>query len=172
MPPHLAELWADRDLYEHGHRAAYTGLAATVDTDVDGLADALYERLLGPEGWLPYADTAPTLRTLHAAGIRWRWSATSASTSGRTSPPGGWPTWSTRSRCPTRWAGASRTRRSSCGPAAMLGVDPERTLMVGDTPADAGAVAAGCAALVLPAAEPGRPQTAWSATLALAGCPA
>ncbi len=40
----------------------------------------------------------------------------------------------------------------ACG---MLGVDPERTLMVGDTPADAGAVRAGCAALVLPASPPG-----------------
>src|SRR5438045_87197 len=40
VPPHLAEHWADRDLYAHSHRAAYTGLAATVHTDVDGLADA------------------------------------------------------------------------------------------------------------------------------------
>ena len=55
----------------------------------------------------------------------------------------------------------------ACG---MLGVDPERTLMVGDTPADAGAVKAGCAALVLPAAEPGRPN-GLSATLALTGFP-
>ncbi len=36
VPPHLAEVWADRDLYE----------------------------------WLPYADTEPTLRTLHDAGIK------------------------------------------------------------------------------------------------------
>src|SRR3954467_12066928 len=64
VPPHLAEHWADRDLYEFSHRAAYTGLASTVTTDVEGLADALYDRLLGPAGWLPYADTAPTLRTL------------------------------------------------------------------------------------------------------------
>jgi len=41
----------------------------------------------------------------------------------------------------------------ACG---MLGVDPERALMVGDTPADAGAVRAGCAALVLPEAEAGQ----------------
>jgi FMN phosphatase YigB (HAD superfamily) len=41
----------------------------------------------------------------------------------------------------------------ACG---MLGVDPEETLMVGDSPADAGAAAAGCAVLVLPAADPGR----------------
>ena len=25
---------------------------------------------MGPQGWLPYADTGPTLRTLHDAGIR------------------------------------------------------------------------------------------------------
>ncbi len=43
----------------------------------------------------------------------------------------------------------------ACG---MLGVDPEEALMVGDSPADAGAVAAGCAALILPAADPGRPN--------------
>jgi FMN phosphatase YigB (HAD superfamily) len=38
---------------------------------------------------------------------------------------------------------------------AALRVDPERALMVGDTPADAGAAAAGCSALVLPASPPG-----------------
>ena len=54
----------------------------------------------------------------------------------------------------------------ACG---MVGADPERTLMVGDTPADAGAVKAGCAALVLPAAEPGR-SNGLDATLALTGC--
>ncbi len=133
VPPHLAEVWADRDLYEHCHRAAYTGLAATVGTDVEGLAEALYDRLLGPEGWLPYADTEPTLRTLHDAGIK---------------------------------VGVVSNMRA-CG---MVGSEPERTLMVGDTPADAGAVKAGCAALVLPAAEPGR-TNGLGATLALAGCP-
>ena len=65
----------------HAHRAAYTGLAATVDAGIDGLADALYERLLRPDGWLLYADTVPTLQALHARrGPGRRWSATSAST--------------------------------------------------------------------------------------------
>jgi hypothetical protein len=41
--------------------------------------------------------------------------------------------------------------------------------MVGDSPADAGAVKAGCSALVLPAAEPGR-ANGLDASLALA-CP-
>src|SRR3954466_14932374 len=35
VPPHLAEHWADRDLYEHSHRAAYTGLADTVSSGVE-----------------------------------------------------------------------------------------------------------------------------------------
>ena len=50
VPPRLAELWADRDLYEHAHRAAYTGLAETVDAGIEGFADALYERVLVPAG--------------------------------------------------------------------------------------------------------------------------
>ena len=40
----------------------------------------------------------------------------------------------------------------ACG---MLGVEPERTLMVGDSAADAGAARVGCATLVLPAARAG-----------------
>ncbi|HET9516534.1 MAG TPA: HAD family hydrolase, partial [Actinoplanes sp.] len=54
----------------------------------------------------------------------------------------------------------------ACG---MLGVEPERTLMVGDSAADAGAVRAGCLALVLPAGEPGK-ANGLEASLALAGC--
>lgn len=156
VPPHLAEVWSDRDLYEYAHRAAYTGLAATVDTGIDGLPDALYDRLLRPDGWLPYADTAPTLRALRAAGVPVAvvsnigfdlrplfaaWQLTDLVDAfvlsyevGRCKPDPG-------------------IFLRACG---MLGVDPERALMVGDTPADAGAVRAGCAALVLPAAEPGR----------------
>jgi len=156
VPPQLAEVWADRDLYPQAHRAAYTGLAATVDSGVDGLADALYQRLLGPDGWLPYADTAATLRALHAAGVP----VAVVSNIGFDIRPhfaawgladliGAWALSYEVGRCkpdPTIFLRA-------CG---MLRVDPERTLMVGDTPADAGAVRAGCAALVLPAADPGR----------------
>ncbi|HEU4348543.1 MAG TPA: HAD-IA family hydrolase [Actinoplanes sp.] len=169
VPPQLAEHWADRDLYEHSHRAAYTGLAATVQTDVEGLADALYERLLGPDGWLPYADTEPTLRTLHEAGVKVgvvsnvgfdirphfaAWGLTGLVDAFVLSYEVG--------RCKPDPAIFLR----ACG---LLAAEPERTLMVGDTPADAGAVKAGCAALVLPAAEPGR-SNGLGATLALAGC--
>lgn len=170
VPLHLAEHWADRDLYEHSHRAAYTGLAATVNTDVEGLADALYERLLGADGWLPYADTKPTLRTLHDAGIK----VAVVSNIGFDIRPH-FAEWGLADLVDA-FVLSYEVGRTKPDPAiflracGMLGADPERTLMVGDSPADAGAVQAGCAALVLPAAEPGR-TNGLGATLALAGCP-
>ncbi|WP_203839426.1 HAD family hydrolase [Winogradskya humida] len=169
VPIHLAEHWADRDLYEHSHRAAYTGLAETVMTDVQGLADALYDRGMGPAGWLPYADTEPTLRTLHEAGIK----VAVVSNIGFDIRPH-FAEWGLDGLIDA-FALSYEIGRTKPDPAiflracGMLGVDPEHTLMVGDTPADAGAVQAGCAALVLPAAEPGR-SNGLSASLALAGC--
>ena len=167
VPIHLAECWADRDLYAHAHRAAYTCLAATVSTDVAGLADALYDRLLGPEGWLPYADTEATLRSLHDAGIK----IGVVSNIGFDIRPH-FVAWGLDSLVDA-FALSFEVGRTKPDPAiflracGMLGVDPENTLMVGDSPADAGAVQAGCAALVLPAAAPGRPN-GLNATLALA----
>jgi HAD superfamily hydrolase (TIGR01509 family) len=169
VPPPLAEMWADRDLYEHCHRGAYTGLAATVATDIDGLPEALYERLLGPAGWLPYADTEATLRTLHDAGIK----VAVVSNIGFDIRPH-FDAWGLAALVDA-FALSYEVGRLKPDPAiflracGMIGADPERTLMVGDSPADAGAVQAGCAALVLPAAEPGR-ANGLGATLALAGC--
>ena len=169
VPVHLAEHWADRDLYEHSHRAAYTGLAETVSTDVEGLADALYERLLGPDGWLPYADTETTLRTLHEAGIK----VAVVSNIGFDIRPH-FAAWGLEGLVDA-FALSFELGRTKPDPAiflracGMLGTDPERTLMVGDSAADAGAVKAGCSALVLPAAEAGR-TNGLGATLALAGC--
>lgn len=170
VPPHLAEVWADRDLYAHAHRAAYTGLAATVDAGVAGLADALYDRLLRPEGWLPYTDTAETLRALRAAGVR----VAVVSNIGFDIRP----LFSAWGMADLIDAYALSYEVGRCKPdpgiflraCGMLGVDPERALMVGDTPADAGAVRAGCPALVLPAADAGR-ANGLTAVLDLAGAP-
>jgi HAD superfamily hydrolase (TIGR01509 family) len=169
VPPHLAEVWAERDLSERNHRTAYTSLAATVHTDVEGLADALYDRLLGPHGWLPYADTEPTLRTLHDAGIK----VGVVSNIGFDIRPH-FAAWRLDGLVDA-FVLSYEVGRCKPDPAIFrhacsdLGVEPERTLMVGDTPADAGAVKAGCATLVLPAAEPGH-ANGLGATLALAGC--
>lgn len=156
VPPHLAEVWADRDLYEYAHRDAYTGLSATVDTGVDGLAEALYDRLLRPEGWLPYADAEATLRALKAAQVP----VALVSNIGFDPRPL-FEAWGLADLIDA-WALSYEVGRCKPDPAiflracGMLRVDPERALMVGDTPADAGAVRAGCPVLVLPAADPGK----------------
>jgi HAD superfamily hydrolase (TIGR01509 family) len=155
IPPALAEVWADRDLYPHAHRAAYTGLAATVDA---GLADALYERLLVAAGWRLYADTLPTLRALHGAGVPVAVVSNIgfdirgiAAELGFAGLVDAFALSYEVGRCKPD----PQLFRHAC---AALGADPTRTLMVGDTPADAGAVAAGCTALVVPCAGPGQPN--------------
>ncbi|BCB91404.1 HAD family hydrolase [Phytohabitans suffuscus] len=156
VPPHLAEAFADRDLYEHAHRMAYTGLAATVGAGVDGLEEALYERLLRPEGWVLYADTAGTLMALKEAGVP----VAVVSNIGFDIRPH-FEAWGFTGLVDA-FVLSYEVGRIKPDPAIFLracgalGVEPERALMVGDTPADAGAVRAGLAALVLPAAEPGK----------------
>ncbi|WP_376787247.1 HAD family hydrolase [Micromonospora halotolerans] len=158
VPPRLAELWADRDLYQHAHRGAYTGLAETVDAGIDGFADALYERVLVPEGWVPYPDTEPVLAALREAGVK----VALVSNIGFDVRPL-FAAWKLDGLVDA-WALSYEVGRCKPDPGiflracGMLGVDPERTLMVGDSPADAGAVAAGCEVLVLPGADPGRPN--------------
>ncbi|MFB9236357.1 HAD family hydrolase [Plantactinospora siamensis] len=158
VPPHLAEVWADRDLYEHAHRAAYTGLLETVPAGIDGLADALYDRLLDPAGWLPYADVEPTLRRLRTAGVP----IALVSNIGFDVRPL-FAAWGLADLI-DEYVLSYEVGRCKPDPAIFLaacgrlGVDPEHTLMVGDTPADAGAVAAGCSVLVLPPAPPGAPN--------------
>jgi HAD superfamily hydrolase (TIGR01509 family) len=155
VPPHLMEVWAERDLSPHAHRAAYSGLADTVDTGIDGLAEALYERLLVPDGWRLYPDTLPTLQTLRGAGV----AVAVVSNIGFDLRPlaaelgiaeyvDAWVLSCDLGRCKPDPA----IFTYACG---ALGADPARTLMVGDTPADAAAVGAGCRAYVLPTAPPG-----------------
>jgi HAD superfamily hydrolase (TIGR01509 family) len=155
IPPHLAEVFTDRDLDPRSHRATYTGLAQTVDCGVDGLPEALYARLLSPAGWVAYADTVPTLEALRAAGVR----VAVVSNIGFDIRPitaqlgfadlvDAFVLSYEVGRCKPDPAIFHR----ACG---LLASDPERTLMVGDTPADAGAVAAGCRALIVPASAPG-----------------
>jgi HAD superfamily hydrolase (TIGR01509 family) len=126
-----------------------------VDCDVLGLPEAIYERMLRPDGWLPYADTAPVLRELRSAGIP----VGVVSNIGFDIRPM-FEAWDLAGLVDA-WTLSYEVGRCKPDPAifqracAALGVDPERTLMVGDTPDDAGAVRAGCMALVLPPVDTG-----------------
>ena len=166
VPPHLAEVWADRDLYQHAHRAAYVGLAETVHTDVEGLPEALYERLLNPQAWQAYRDTLGTLERLHGAGVP----VGVVSNVGFDIRPlaealgfAGYVDAYVLSYELGRCKPDPAVFVHAC---AAIGAEPEHTLMVGDTPADAAAVAAGCRAYVLPVAPPGS-ENGLSAVLSL-----
>ncbi len=154
IPPGLSEVYADRDLSEHSHRAAYTGLAATVDSGIDGLPEALYERLLDPDGWCLYPDTLPVLRALRRLGVPVVVVSNIgfdilplAEAHGLTELVDGWLLSYQLGTCKPDPAiflrGCSAVR-----------TEPERTLMVGDTQADAAASAIGCPTLILPTSEP------------------
>ncbi|GGM24258.1 hydrolase [Dactylosporangium sucinum] len=153
VPPHLAEVWSDRDLSEQAHRAAYEGLAATVDAD---LARALYDRLLIADGWQLYADTLSTLHALRSAGVPVAVVSNIGFDLRMLAEELGF------AALVDEFVLSYEVGRIKPDPAifykacAALRADPERTLMVGDTPTDAGAAAAGCSVLVLPESEPGR----------------
>jgi HAD superfamily hydrolase (TIGR01509 family) len=155
IPPHLSEVYTDRDLDPRAHRTAYTGLAETVDSGVEGLPEALYERLLSPAGWIAYADTVPTLKALRAAGVP---VAVVSNIGFDIRPISAHLGFADLVDVFVLSYEVGRCKpdpaifQHACG---LLRVDPERTLMVGDTPADAGAVMAGCRALIVPASPPG-----------------
>jgi HAD superfamily hydrolase (TIGR01509 family) len=153
VPPALAEVYADRDLDGRAHRAAYTGLFSTVDHGIEGLPDALYERLLGPQGWAPYPDTLPTLRALRERGIG---TAVVSNIGFDVRPIAAAYGFAD---LVDHWLLSYEL--GTCKPdpgmflrgCALLGAEPERTLMVGDTALDAAAGAVGCVVLVLPVSE-------------------
>jgi HAD superfamily hydrolase (TIGR01509 family) len=153
VPAHLAEVWADRDLSADAHRACYTGLAATVD---EGLATPLYDRLLLADGWQLYADTVPTLQALRAAGVPVAVVSNIGFDLRALAQDLGFADLVDAFVLSYEVGLIKPDPAIFWNACAALRVDPERALMVGDTPADAGAAAAGCPVLVLPESEPGK----------------
>ncbi|MFF0587467.1 HAD family hydrolase [Streptomyces sp. NPDC003781] len=146
VPGDLAEVWEVRDDSSALHRAAYTGLSRQVPLPDPGLHDVLYERHMSPDAWRPYADAAEVLSALRGRGIA----------VGVVSNIG----WDLRpvfrahglDRYVDTYVlsyehGIRKPDPRLFGVAcAALGVEPERTLMVGDDRrADGGAAALGCA---------------------------
>lgn len=64
------ELAKGRDLSSDAHREVWTALFERAHETVPGIASALYERVMDPEAWIPYPDTAPTLQALRARGTK------------------------------------------------------------------------------------------------------
>jgi HAD superfamily hydrolase (TIGR01549 family) len=64
------ELAKGRDLSANAHREVWTALFERANAVVPGIAATLYERVMDPRAWIPYPDTAPTLRALRERGAR------------------------------------------------------------------------------------------------------
>ncbi|MYZ07403.1 HAD-IA family hydrolase [Streptomyces sp. SID2999] len=145
VPAELTGAWAERDLDAAAHRAAYTGLSRQVPLPEQTLHDALYDRHMTPAAWTPYPDAAHVLAELRRRGIA----------IGIVSNIG----WDLRPVF--RQHGLDKyvdayvlsyehgvrkpDPRLFAAACAELGVEPERTLMVGDSRvADGGAAGLGC----------------------------
>lgn len=147
--PEVAHAQVGRDLDTEAHRRAMLTWFARVPF-LAGVEDAAHARVVAEDSWVPYPDTGPFLRALAARGvpvgvvsdIGWdiRGHARAA---GLAELVGTW----VLSCEEGREKPAPQLFRTAC---ARLGVDPRRTLMVGDNPVrDGGAVAAGLRAFVL-----------------------
>jgi putative hydrolase of the HAD superfamily len=156
LPAHLADVWARRDLEHAAHRAAYSGLSVHAGLTREQ-ADRLYDRGTTAQAWQPFADTAPALHQLHAAGtpvavvsnIGW-------------DPRPVIAAYGLTDYLPVLVLSDERgvlkpDPRIFELALAELGADPARPVMVGDNPeADGGAAKVGCT-FRLVAATPDRP---------------
>jgi HAD superfamily hydrolase (TIGR01493 family) len=71
LPAELAADWARRDLDPETHHSVYVAALTTSDLRVEpALAERLYARMTDPGSWRPYPDTVAALRRLRAAGVR------------------------------------------------------------------------------------------------------
>ena len=154
------ELWAagktpeeiakGRDLSPEAHRRVWMELFARADRVVPGLSRELYERVMDPHSWVPYADTPATLRAVRDRGLR----------VGVVSnvPVDLRPVFAKHgldglvdSFTHSFEVGAEKPDPAIFLAAAKsLGVAPNETLMVGDHVVDAGAERAGMRAFILP----------------------
>ncbi|MYR44425.1 HAD-IA family hydrolase [Streptomyces sp. SID5910] len=145
VPAELAGVVEVRDESSELHRAAYTGLSRQVPLPDPGLHDALYDRHMTPGAWRPYPDAVEVLSALRGRGVA----------VGVVSNIG----WDLRPVF--REHGLDRyvdtyvlsyehgvrkpDPRLFATACEALGVEPGRTLMVGDDRrADGGAAALGC----------------------------
>jgi HAD superfamily hydrolase (TIGR01509 family) len=72
IPEHLVELYDRRDLTPEDHRGAYVGLFKAIPQSrpgLDQLPEAVYQEILHPQGWVPYADAVQTVEQIAARGV-------------------------------------------------------------------------------------------------------
>jgi HAD superfamily hydrolase (TIGR01509 family) len=144
------EIAKGRDLSIEAHRRVWGDLFGPLDRVVPGLASALYERVMDPPSWVPYADTRATLEAVRRRGLK----------VGVVSnvPADLRPVFAKHkldalvdSYTHSFEVGAEKPDPAIFLAAAKsLGVKPNETLMVGDHEVDRGAERAGMRVFILP----------------------
>jgi putative hydrolase of the HAD superfamily len=145
------EIAKGRDLSMEAHRQVWTDLFSQLDREVPGVSRALYERVMDPHSWVPYADTRATLEAVRRRGLK----------VGVVSnvPADLRPVFAKHrldglvdSYTHSFEVGAEKPDPAIFLAAAKsLGVKPSETLMVGDHEVDRGAERAGMRVFILPA---------------------
>jgi FMN phosphatase YigB (HAD superfamily) len=169
VPKEIAQMYVVRDLGPEEHRAAYMALLSTVPEPAPGFTQAMYEEVLGPEGWVAYSDAAPTVRALQDAGLR---VGLISNIGYELRPILAAHGLEALAQCCTLSCEHRIMKpdvRLFQAALAQLGSEPGETLMVGDhATADTGGVALGIRTLVLPMTRPG-PAHGLDAVLRLVG---
>ena len=144
------EIAKGRDLSMEAHRQVWVDLFSRYEGVVPGLSRALYERVMDPRSWVPYADTRATLEAVRRRGLK----------VGVVSnvPADLRPVFATHgldglvdSYTHSFEVGAEKPDPAIFLAAAKsLGVKPNETMMVGDHEVDRGAERAGMRVFILP----------------------
>jgi len=144
------EIAKARDLSMEAHRRGGTYLFGRLGRVVPGLSRALYERVMDPRSWVPYADTRTTLEAVRRRGLK----------VGVVSnvPADLRPVFAKHGldRLVDSYTHSFEVGAEKPSPAIFLaaakslGVKPSETLMVGDHAVDRGAESAGMRAFILP----------------------
>jgi FMN phosphatase YigB (HAD superfamily) len=155
VPEELRDLYARRDFASEAHRAAYVALMSTVAAP-PGLAAALYERILVPDGWIAYSDAHESVKALMKRGV----SLGLVSNVGYDLRPillaHGMEQLARHATLSFEHGVAKPSPEIFRLALEDLRARPGSTLMVGDHPlADGGAAALGICTLILPMSPPG-----------------